>query len=132
MTQITLTDLFSHKHNPYPFYAQLREQEPLARFTWGGGEMWLATIYDDVAAILKDPHFTLDRQKVEPMAGEQSSTGESAPRYVPLAGMQHLLNTDAPDHTRLRALVSKAFTPRMMEQLRPRIQQITNELLATV
>ena len=132
MTPISLNDLFSHKHNPYPFYAQLREQAPLARFTWNGKEMWLASAYDDVVAILKDPRFTLDMQKIEPMAGKQSPDGESAPRYVPLASSRHLLNTDPPDHTRLRTLVSKAFTPRIIEQLRPRIQQIMDELLDVV
>jgi cytochrome P450 len=132
MTQITLDDVFSHKHNPYPFYAQLREQGPLSHVTWRGADMWLATGYDDAIAILKDPRFTLDRQKIESSAGGQSATGESAARYVPLTGMRHLLNTDPPDHTRLRGLVSKAFTPRMIEQLCPRIQQITDELLDAV
>ncbi len=132
MTQITLNDLFSHRHNPYPFYAQLREQESLARFSWRGMEMWLATTYEDAVAILKDPRFVLDRQEVEPLEGGQRSMGGNAPRYVPLAGRRYLLNTDPPDHTRLRSLVSKAFTPRMIAQLRPRIQQITDELLDVV
>ena len=132
MTQITLSDVFSHQHNPYPFYARLREQGPLSHFAWRGIEMWLVTTYDDAVAILKDPRFTLDKQKSEPSEGGQSSSGKSVPRYVPLTWSRHLLNTDPPDHTRLRALVSKAFTPRMIEQLRPRIQQITDELLDTV
>jgi cytochrome P450 len=132
MAQITLNDLISHKHNPHPFYARLREQEPLAQFAWRGMNMWMATTYDDTIAILKDPRFVLDRPKVEPVEGEPSARGENPIRYMPLAGSRHLLNTDPPDHTRLRALVSKAFTPRMIEQLRPRIQQITDELLDAV
>ena len=132
MAQITLSDLFSHRHNPYPFYAQLREQEPLAHFTWQGGAMWIATTYDDVVAILKDPRLTLDLQKVQSAESGQSSTEASTPPYAPLAWSRHLLNTEPPDHTRLRHLVSKAFTPRMIEQLRPRIQQTTDELLNMV
>jgi cytochrome P450 len=132
MAQITLNDVFSHQHNPYPFYAELRKEEPLSRFSWRGGEMWLATSYDDAITILKDPRFTLDMQKVLPPQSGQNPSQESAPRYVPLTGKRHLLNTDPPDHTRLRSLVSKAFTPRMIEQLRPRIQQITDELLDAV
>ncbi len=132
MAQITLNDLFLHKHNPYPFYARLREQEPLSHFAWRGMDMWMVATYDDSVAILKDPRFCLDKPKVESSKDEPISSGESAPRYVPLAGRRHLLNTDPPDHTRLRALVSKAFTPRMIEQLRPRIQQITDELLDAV
>ncbi len=76
MTQITLSDLFSHKHNPYPFYARLREQGPLSHFAWRGEEMWLVTTYDDTVAILKDPRFTLDKQKVVPSEGGQGSIGE--------------------------------------------------------
>lgn len=132
MTQITLSELFSQKHNPYPLYAQLREQEPLARFSWMGVEMWLASSYEDAVAILKDPRFTLDSRQVEPIASGPNAGSQSAPSYAPLAWTRHLLNTDPPDHTRLRTLVSKAFTPRMIEQLRPRIQQITDELLDAV
>lgn len=132
MTQISLSEVFSHKHNPYPFYAQLREQGPLSRFNWMGSDMWLLTSYDNAAVILKDPRFTLDRQKVEPQKGGQKPADESAAPYIPLAWSKHLLNTDPPDHTRLRTLVSKAFTPRMIEQLRPRIQQLMDELLAAV
>jgi cytochrome P450 len=132
MTPITLSEVFSHKHHPYPFYAQLREQAPLTRFTWGGQEMWLATDYDDVVTILKDSRFVLDRQKARLTGSEQGPRGENASRYIPLAWSRHLLNTDPPDHTRLRTLVSKAFTPRMIEQLRPRIQQIMDELLDAV
>jgi cytochrome P450 len=132
MTQISLSEIFSHKHNPYPLYARLREQGPLSQVSWGGGEMWLITTYDDAIAVLKDPRFTLERAKIETVEGESRATGESISRYVPLASQRHLLNTDPPDHTRLRTLVSKAFMPRMIEQLRPRIQQITDELLDAV
>lgn len=132
MAQITLSEVFSNKHNPHPLYARLREQGALARVTWMGLEMWLATAYDDAVAVLKDPRFTLKPQQLESTGDEQNSPDASASRYVPLAGMPHLLNTDGSDHTRLRTLVSKAFTPRMIEQLRPRIQQITDELLDAV
>jgi cytochrome P450 len=130
MTQITLNDLFSNKHNPYPFYARLRAQEPLARFNWMGGEMWLATTYEDVATILKDPRFILDKRNIPSAEGQPQPAEALATSSVPLAWRRDLLNSDAPDHTRLRTLVSKAFTPRMIELLRPRIQQIADDLLA--
>lgn len=132
MTQITLNDVFTHKHNPYPFYTQLREQGALAYYSWRGMDMWVVTGYEDAIAILKDPRFTLDGQRIEQPGSLQDALSKGQPRYVPLTGKQHLLNTDPPDHTRLRTLVSKAFTPRMIEQLRPRIQQITDELLDAV
>lgn len=130
MAQFTLDDVFSHQHNPYPYYAQLREQGPLSHFSWRGVDMWLATTYDDAITILKDPRFTLDRRKL--VAAEDRQTAEKKPAYVPLLGMPHLLSTDAPDHTRLRTLVSKAFTPRMIEQMQPHVQQITDTLLDAV
>ncbi|HLZ60185.1 MAG TPA: cytochrome P450 [Ktedonosporobacter sp.] len=132
MTQATLNDVFSHPHNPYPFYAQLRAQGPLSQVAWRGGNMWLVTSYDDAITILKDPRLTMDWHKVAPAESRQASAGANLPRYTPLMGKPNLLNTDPPDHARLRALVSKAFTPRMVEQLRPRVQQITDELLDAV
>lgn len=132
MTEITLQEVFAQKHNPYPAYARLREQGPLARWNWMGLDIWLATTYEDIIALLKEPRLTIDVQKLLPPGHEQSPGGGSAARYVPLAGMRHLLNTDLPDHSRLRTLVSKAFTPRMIEQLRPRIQQIADDLLDAV
>ena len=132
MTQTTLNDAFSHPHNPYPFYAQLRAQGPLSHVAWRGGDMWLVTSYDDAMTLLKDPRLTMDWQKVAPAESRQASAGANTSRYTPLMGRPNLLNTDPPDHARLRTLVSKAFTPRMVEQLRPRIQQITDELLDAV
>jgi len=94
--------------------------------------MWLVTSYDDAVAILKDPRFTMDWHKVMPGESGQASAGANTSRYIPLMGKPNLLNTDPPDHARLRTLVSKAFTPRMVEQLRPRVQHITDELLDAV
>lgn len=132
MKQITLSDVFAQKHNPYPYYAQLRAQGPLSRLTWLGMEMWLATSYDDTFAILKDPRFVMNPPQARPATGGTSPGGGKTPRYMPLAWSRHLLNTDASDHTRLRTLVSKAFTPRMIEQLRPRIQEMSDNLLDKV
>ena len=133
MTQkITVSDLLTQetKSNPSAFYAHLRAQEPLTYVDdfLGMGRAWIVTNYDDAIALLKDPRFTKDRRKVLPVGDEQTSIPE-----IPfLALMQNMLTVDPPDHTRLRSLVSKAFTPRMIEQLRPRIQQITDELLDAV
>ncbi|QBD77160.1 cytochrome P450 [Ktedonosporobacter rubrisoli] len=132
MAQNTLDELFSHRLNPYPFFRQMREERPFSRVNWAGREMWLATTYEDTSAILKDPRFTMDLQKVAVMMSEQGGRKEAPLRYVPLAAWPHLLNTDPPEHTRLRNLVSKAFTPRMIEQLKPRISQVTDELITAV
>ncbi len=94
--------------------------------------MWLVTSYDDAITLLKDPRFTMNWQKLVSAESRQASASANTSRYIPLMGKPNLLNTDPPDHARLRTLVSKAFTPRMVEQLRPRIQQITDELLDAV
>lgn len=125
MTQIKLHDFLSQetKRNPHVFYAQLRSVEPLHYVE----EMnaWLTTTYEDALFVLKDPRFTKDRRKVlPPQQEEHHALSESI--------FQNMLSVDPPDHSRLRRLVSKAFTPRMIEQLRPRIQQITGELLDAV
>src|SRR6266700_3188934 len=125
MTQISSHDFLSQetKRNPYIFYAQLRSAETLHYVE----EMntWLTTTYEDALFVLKDPRFTKDRRKVlPPQQDEQHALSESI--------FQNMLTVDPPDHSRLRGLVSKAFTPRMIEQLRPRIQQITDELLDAV
>lgn len=134
MTQFTFADLLNQetKRNPIAFSARLREQGPLVRITGflGMGEAWMATTYNDAIAILKDPRFVKDIQKTG-LPDEMRKEDTSLINHF-LAFRRDMLTVDPPDHTRLRGLVSKAFTPRMIEQLRPRIQQITDELLDAV
>lgn len=137
MGQITFTDLLSQetKRDPIAFSARLREQGPLIHLTgpFGMGETWIVTTYDDAIALLKDPRFIKDTQKVSKPSDGQGITKEDTSviqRF--LTFRRDMLTVDPPDHTRLRGLVSKAFTPRMIEQLRPRIQQIADELLDAV
>jgi cytochrome P450 PksS len=82
------------------------------------GPAWLVTRYDDVLTVLKDPRFAKD----------YSSKMRWVPRAIQSLN-RNLLNLDPPDHTRLRTLVSKAFTPRVVEQMRDRIQSVCDELL---
>ncbi len=137
MDPITFRDLLDQetKHHPSAFFGRLREQAPLVRFAsplapQGG---WIVTNYDDAIAMLKDPRLTKDSRKVSPPEETPASTDERADimsRFFTLR--RDMLTVDPPDHTRLRGLVSKAFTPRMIAQLRPRIQQIADELLDAV
>jgi len=126
MTQISMRDFISQetKRNPHVFYAQLRSAEPL--YYIEGLNAWLLTTYEDALFVLRDPRFTKDRNKVFPPQQDEQAANMQAIMF------HNMLTTDPPDHTRLRRLVSKAFTPRMIEQLRPRIQQIADELLDTV
>ncbi|TMC99430.1 MAG: cytochrome P450 [Chloroflexi bacterium] len=137
MGQITFTDLLSQetKRDPVAFSARLREQGPLIHLTspFSMGESWIVTTYDDTIAVLKDPRFIKDTHKVSKPSERQDAAGENASVIdLFLTWRRDMLTVDPPDHTRLRGLVSKAFTPRIIEQLRPRIQQIADELLEAV
>jgi hypothetical protein len=110
--------------DPYPTYALLRERAPLARFDRRGSFYWVSR-YDDVAAILRDPRFSAERIPEEMMA---PGVPDSFRRLGELL-TRMLLVRDPPDHTRLRGLVNKAFTPRVVESLRPRAAAIVAELL---
>jgi cytochrome P450 PksS len=117
------------KANPYPFYARLRAEEPVYRVTLPDRQpAWLVTRYDDVAAVLRDERFAKDR--VNALTPQQLAAQPWMPSFFkPL--MRNMLDLDAPDHTRLRGLVSKAFTPRLVEQMRDRVQALTDQLLDT-
>ena len=114
--------------NPQALYAQMRGEAPIhgALGPVTGRRFWFFTRYDDCVTVLKDgrfgkeitKHLTPEQLEGQPIGGEGFE-----------AINRHLLELDPPDHTRLRALVHKAFTPRMIENLRPRIQQIADNLL---
>ena len=87
---------------------------------------WLVTRYDDVVSVLKDDRFVKEKRKV--MSPEQAAREPWIPGiFRPLE--QHMLDMDPPDHTRLRGLVHKAFTPNLIENLRGRVQSLTDQLL---
>ena len=128
-TQIVQPDLASPKFkaNPYPFHARLRAEAPVYRATLPNKQVaWLMTRYDDVAWVLKDGRFAKDRLNAVTQDG-RAKTPWVPGILKPLA--RNMLDLDAPDHTRLRTLVHKAFTPRLVEQLRGRIQALADDLL---
>ncbi|MFH9084045.1 cytochrome P450 [Streptomyces sp. NPDC017673] len=109
------------RRDPHPVYARLRERGPVHRvrlaMPGGAWETWLVVGYEEARAALADQRLAKDSAK----------TG-----FVPLDEQligKYLLVADPPQHTRLRGLVARAFTMRRVERLRPRIQQITDELL---
>jgi cytochrome P450 PksS len=115
------------KANPYPLYARLRAEAPVWRATLRDRRSaWLVTRYEDVARVLKDDTFAKD--KLNAMDPEQRAKTPWVPGFLkPLE--RNMLDLDDPDHARLRALVSKAFTPRLIERLRGRIEALCEELL---
>ena len=118
------------KANPYPTYAELRSTAPVHRVELPDGlGIWLITRYDDVLAVLKDERFVKDWRKV--LTSEQLAQVPPIPPVME-ALSRNMLDMDPPDHQRLRSLVSKAFTPRLIERLRPRVQAIADGLLDAV
>jgi cytochrome P450 len=115
------------KADPYPFYARVRAEAPVWGTTLPDGRIaWLVTRYEDVARVLKDDTFAKD--KLNAMDSEQRAKTPWVPGFLkPLE--RNMLDLDDPDHARLRALVSKAFTPRLIERLRGRIEVLCEELL---
>ena len=115
------------KANPYPFYARLRAEAPVWRTTLPDKRVaWLVTRYEEVAGVLRDDTFAKDR--LNAMDPEQLRKTPWMPGFLkPLE--RNMLDLDDPDHARLRALVSKAFTPRLIERLRGRIETLSEELL---
>jgi cytochrome P450 len=108
----------SFQADPHPVYAQWRQAEPVRRVTMGnGGAAWLVTRYEDARQALTDPRLV----KQTAFGVPQDAIGAALSR--------HMLAADPPDHTRLRRLVSAAFTARRIELLRPRIEEVTDELL---
>ena len=132
MHKVVSPDLASpaFKANPHPFYARLREEEPVWRTTLPDKRTaWLVTRYEDVAAVLKDDNFAKAPRGAQDQ--EQRAEGPWVPGFLkPLE--QNMLDLDEPDHKRLRTLVSKAFTPRLIERLRGRIEAICQELLGAM
>ena len=104
------------REDPYPQYRALREADPVHRSPFLN--MWVLTRYEDVSLVLRDQRFSADRTKLE---GFQALEG-----FQPV---RSLLSLDPPDHTRLRTLVTKAFTPRVVEQLRAQAQAIVDGAL---
>ncbi|AKT36884.1 cytochrome P450 family protein [Chondromyces crocatus] len=129
--RIHVPDLCSaqHKSNPYPVYARLRAEAPVMRIVFGDKKpAWLLTRYDDVAAALKDPRLAKNAYRTL-TPEEQAKAMPWTPGFLrPLT--TSMLDQDPPDHTRLRTLVHKAFTPRAVESLRERIEVLTAELIA--
>jgi cytochrome P450 len=124
----------SIRADPYPLYAQVREATPLLV---GDGRLAVVASYDDCAMLLRHPHALSDRRRSTLFTERAGAlAGGADPRVA--EGLRWLVDTpmflflDPPDHTRLRRLVSKAFTARQVERLRPVVEVLTGELLDAV
>ncbi len=108
------------KADPYPFYARMRAENPVFQASIPLiGRGWFVTRYEDVVTVAKDDRFSRD---ILPLV-------RWLPGLVRVPLTRQMLSQDPPDHTRLRNLVSQAFTPRRIERLRGRVQMVCDERL---
>src|SRR5262245_44392662 len=119
--------------NPFAIYSLLRTVRPVMRMPiegWDGPGVWFLTRYEDVSFVLRDPRFSAVRLRA-PLIRKNL---DRLPAFIQQTaeGARSMLTMDPPDHTRLRKLVNKAFTPRRIAELRSRVERIVDDLLEPV
>lgn len=114
--------------DPYPFLRRLREEEPVHRSR--DFDAWVLTRHADALQVFTDEkHFSSDPTTSRGEMGEQVRKTRAT---APLGDAPLLGNSDPPDHTRLRAIVNRAFTPRTVEAFRPDVEAMVNDLLNAI
>jgi cytochrome P450 len=113
--------------DPYSRYRALRERDPVHHSPLG---LWMLFRHDDIVGLLRDPSLSVEPENAAPTLRAQVFEEVAGDRAV--RRPRAILSLDPPDHTRLRRLVSKAFTPKRVEALRPRVEQLVDEALDRV
>jgi cytochrome P450 len=116
------------RRNPYPLYRRLRENDPIHRSHPVRG--WILFRHADCVELLRDPRFSADDRKLAGYARQYAMSIREGLADPQAPQEPVMLRRDPPDHTRLRGLVNKAFTPRAIEKLRARIEALADELLS--
>lgn len=119
--------LGSARKDPYPLYRRLREGDPIHRSRAVRG--WILFRHADCQEVLRDGRFSADDRNYAAWEQEHAAAIEDGLADPNEPDEPVMLRRDPPDHTRLRALVSKAFTPRAVEKLRLRVEELTNALI---
>ncbi|MCI0398433.1 MAG: cytochrome P450 [Chloroflexi bacterium] len=118
------------KSDPYPFYARLRAEAPVYRTVLPDKQAaWLITRYDDVLMVLKDDQRFVKNFRMAKSDEQLAKLPWIPPMFKPF--MNNLLDSDGDVHARRRSLIHKAFTPRVIEQMRGRVETLAHELLDT-
>jgi len=113
------------RDDPFPLFAEVRELGPVHAVTLvDGHDAWLVVRHDEARALLNDPRLSKDMLAALATGDAVVAEGLPGPAFA-----RHMLSVDPPDHTRLRRLVQAAFSPGRIEELRPRIHAVVDELL---
>ncbi|MDO9446160.1 MAG: cytochrome P450 [Dehalococcoidia bacterium] len=117
----------SYRKNPYLQLGRLREADPV-HFS-AALQAWILTRYEDCLAVMRDhATFSSDAHNAR---GQLAEALQQQRRESPVGDVATVLGVDPPRHTEMRAIVNRAFTPRRVQALRPRIEEIARELLAS-
>src|SRR5256714_8999505 len=113
------------RDNLFPVYGEIRDRGAVHHVTLvDGHDAWLVVGYDEARAALNDPRMSKDMLAALASGDAVVAEGLPGPAFA-----RHMLSVDPPDHNRLRGLVSKVFTPRRVEELRPQVQKLVDDLL---
>jgi cytochrome P450 len=133
MSSLTDFDPFSAEvvADPYPWYERLLQEGPVQWIP--SRELWMVTGYEEIASVIRDPgayssglgYAALSAGRMNPDRSDASGT-----MGVDTAALRMLITTDPPEHTRIRRLLSRAFTPRAVAELEPRLRVLCGELVA--
>jgi cytochrome P450 len=116
--------------DPHPFYRRLREEDPVH---WSDAlQSWVLTRHADVVACLRDPRFSSVGRVAKLL--DRISAADAREQLAPLYShfSTGLIHSDPPAHTRIRGLINKAFTPRTVERMRPRLQRLVDDHLDAI
>lgn len=114
--------------DPFPLFARVRELGPVHKVRLADGhDAWLVLRYEEAKQALNDHRLSKDMQAAMTASADVVAEGLPGPALA-----RHMLTMDPPDHTRLRRLVSGAFTPRRISALRPRVQALVDDLLGGI
>jgi cytochrome P450/alkylhydroperoxidase family enzyme len=114
--------------DPFPLFAEVRKLGAVHRVTLADGhDAWLVVGHDEALVALNDPRFSKDMHAALATGSDVVAEGLPGPDFA-----RHMLTVDPPDHTRLRRLVSAAFSPRRIQALSPRVQTVTDDLLDVI
>jgi cytochrome P450 len=115
-------------NDPFPLFAEVRKLGAVHRVTLADGHVaWLVVHYEEAMAALNDPRLSKNMQAALAMGSDVVAEGLPGPDFA-----RHMLTVDPPDHTRLRRLVSAAFSPSRVQALGPRVQTLTDDLLDAI
>jgi len=115
-------------NDPFPLFAEVRKLGAVHRVTLADGhDAWLVVHYDEAMAALNDPRLSKNMHAALAIGSDVVAEGLPGPDFA-----RHMLTVDPPDHTRLRRLVSAAFSPTRVQALGPRVQTLTDDLLDAI